>query len=154
LKVWGGKFHPYPNSKDLLTILRKHTPDSLQNVVTDLFEKITLFSNEIASSSSSKNSDGTYTVNIDIKSKKFHADSVGNQTTVPMNDWIDIGVFAASKKGSLLDNPLYFKKHKITSETMHIAINVKELPTKVGIDPFYKLVDRSPEDNVKTVEMR
>ncbi|MBL7976600.1 MAG: ABC transporter permease, partial [Candidatus Kapabacteria bacterium] len=37
LKQWGGKYHPYPNSRDLLKVIRNHTPDSLQNVVTDLF---------------------------------------------------------------------------------------------------------------------
>lgn len=154
IKVWGGKFRPYPNSKDLLAILRKHTPDSLQNMVTDLFEKITLYSNEITSAYSTKNSNGTYDVHIDCKTKKLYADSVGNEKQAQVNDWVDIGIFAKSKKGTLLDNPLYFKKHKITGEKTQIVLTVKEPPVKVGIDPFYKLVDRAPDDNVKSVEMR
>ncbi|MBS1537018.1 MAG: hypothetical protein JST20_04650 [Bacteroidetes bacterium] len=151
---WGGKFRPYPNSKDLISILRKYTPDSLQNTVTDLFEKITLFSNEVTSAYSTKNPDGTYKVTIDFKTKKQYADSVGNETNVTPNDWVDIGVFAQSKKGTLLDNPLYFKKHKITSDKLQLVLNVKDKPIKVGIDPFYKLVDRSPDDNIKTIELR
>ncbi|MBK9248497.1 MAG: hypothetical protein IPM69_10380 [Ignavibacteria bacterium] len=154
IRTWGGKFRPYPNSRDLLPILRKHTPDSLQGLVTDLFEKITLYSNEIASSTAKKNPDGTYAVTVNVKSNKFYSDSVGNQTKVPLADWIDIGIFAKSKKGTLLDNPLYFKKHKITAETMQFTFTVKEQPIKVGIDPFYKLVDRSPDDNVKSVEVQ
>ncbi|MBI3260461.1 MAG: hypothetical protein HYZ54_13460, partial [Ignavibacteriae bacterium] len=49
---------------------------------------------------------------------------------------------------------LYFKKHKITGEKTQLVLTVKEPPAKVGIDPFYKLVDRAPDDNVKSVEMR
>ena len=41
---------------------------------------------------------------------------------------------------------------KITSEKNTFTFVVNELPDKAGIDPNYYLVDRMPDDNLKTVE--
>lgn len=153
IREWGGKYNPYPNSRDLLKVLRKHTPDSLQEMVTDLFERITIFSNQVQNTSARKNPDGTYTVDLEISTKKFHADSIGNEKSVGLNDWIDIGVFAESSKKGMLGRELYFQKHKITGPSTKISVIVKEKPVKAGIDPYYKLVDREPDDNVKSLNL-
>ncbi len=39
----------------------------------------------------------------------------GVETAAPMQDWVEIGVFAPSEQGDVLSNALYVQKHRITS---------------------------------------
>ncbi len=135
---------PYTNSIEFVSYLKKVTPDSLQYVITDLFETITLFENRTTSFTSEKLPNGKYKVKIGTETYKFRSDSVGKQTDVKLNDWIDIGVFSTDKSK---DKMLYLKKHKITSKNQVFEIIVDQKPDKVGIDPYNKLIDRSPENN-------
>jgi len=45
------------------------------------------------------------------------------------------------------EKPLYLKKEKITQEQNTFEIVVDQMPTRAGIDPFNKLVDRDADDN-------
>jgi ABC-2 type transport system permease protein len=151
---WQYKHAPYPTSRDMVATLRSHTPDSLQYVVTDLFEKITLFENSVTETKATKNG-SKWDVTLNIKAKKFHADSVGNQKPIQLGDYIDVGVFAKNEAGGkLLGKPLYFKKHKITKEQNTITVTVNQEPSKAGIDPYSKLIDREPDDNIKSVDIQ
>jgi hypothetical protein len=47
---------------------------------------------------------------------------------------------------------IYLKKHHVTSDEYQIKLTVNTKPTKAGIDPLIKLIDRHPDDNVKPVE--
>jgi ABC-2 type transport system permease protein len=43
-----------------------------------------------------------------------------------------------------------FKKYKITGKEQKIEFLVAEEPYMVGIDPYNKLIDLDPDDNLKT----
>ena len=141
---------PYPNSLALLEHLKAVTPDSLQYVIEDMFETITLYENRATGATSTKNGDGSYRVRIDIESIKFRADSLGNESEIPVNDFIDIGVFGEDENGD--EVTLYLEKHRIISGEQQIEVWVTELPLRAGIDPRYKLIDRHKDDNVVDVE--
>ena len=69
-----------------------------------------------------------------------------------MNDYIDIAVFGAqtkNKEGQTQVNPLYIKKYKLNAGNHTITVMVEGKPVSVGIDPYDKLVDRMPNDNLK-----
>ena len=68
-------------------------------MIEDLFETITLYENRATGATSTKNGDGSYRVRIDIESIKFRADSLGNESEIPVNDLIDIGVFGEDENG-------------------------------------------------------
>jgi len=138
----------FSTTHDLIAEFRKVTPDSLQHVVTDLFEKIVLFENKTEEVVFSKSENESYLVELSISAKKFEADSMGMSQEVALADWVDIGVYGEDQEGN--DKLLYLKKHKITDKEMTFTIAVDELPTKAGIDPINKLIDRNPDDNVKT----
>jgi hypothetical protein len=46
------------------------------------------------------------------------------------------------------EQPLYLKKVKVTQEQNTFEIVVDEMPTRAGIDPYNKLVDRIADDNM------
>jgi len=140
---------PYTNSIEFLDFIRYETPDSMQYVVTDMFEKITLFDNKTKSFDYEETENGDYNVTMIVESSKVYADSLGEEMEVNVNDWIDIGIFTDQKvNGRKAEKPLYLKKHKITERETIIQITVKEKPVRGGIDPYNKLIDRNPSDNV------
>jgi ABC-2 type transport system permease protein len=117
----------------------------------DLFEDMTLFSNRTLAASAHKRSDGKFDVTIDIETHKFKADAKGNETEVPVNDWIDIGAFAKPEKGSKYGRTLYRERLHLAQARSSHTFTVGELPEKAGVDPFLLLVDRIPDDNMKNV---
>ncbi|HEV2146160.1 MAG TPA: M1 family aminopeptidase [Longimicrobiaceae bacterium] len=142
---------PYPTSLDLYAELRAVTPDSLQYLLTDLFETVTLWDVRTERAVVEPTGTGEFRVTLDVVAKKMRADSVGNETEVPMNDLVEIGVFAP---GDGPGEPLYLERHRIRSGAQTIRVTVPQRPARAGIDPRRKLIDRQREDNVADVETR
>ncbi|MEM1407567.1 MAG: M1 family aminopeptidase [Bacteroidota bacterium] len=147
---------PYPGSSDLYRHLEAYTPDSLKYYLEDTWKKITLYSNKTEEAKVKKVSDEEYLVTLKIKSNKLYADSLGMETPAQYDgDYIDIGVFAADdtdENGRDRTNPIYLAKHKVKPGEETIEIKVNREPAKAGIDPYNKLIDRIPDDNVVNVE--
>jgi ABC-2 type transport system permease protein len=149
---YGGRSRPpFPTSRDLVAHLRAATPDSLQYVITDLFEEITLYDNRIEQATSERLPDGRYRVTLTVHARKLRADSTGNETEVPLADYIEIGAFGEREQGNRLGRPLYLRKHRIDAAMTTIEVVVDQEPHKAGIDPYNRLIDRYPSDNVGTV---
>ncbi|MCB2379343.1 hypothetical protein LGH70_17225 [Hymenobacter sp. BT635] len=142
---------PFTNSVEFLTTLRRHTPDSLQYLVTDLFERITLYENKVDSASYHKLPNGQYRVQFTIDTKKLYADSLGNETAdTKSRTLIDVGVMGRKKvNGSWQDVPLRVEKQRLAPGHHRLEFTVPDKPERVGIDPYNKLIDRNPDDNLK-----
>ena len=90
---------------------------------------------------------------MDIETIKREADGLGRETDLPVDDWMEVAVFArprGGKEGS--ERVLYLEKHHITPDTKQIRVTVAEQPYEAGLDPYNKLIDRVPDDNRKTVD--
>jgi ABC-2 type transport system permease protein len=142
---------PYPTSHALVDALREETPPNLQYLIKDLFEDITLFSNRTLEASAQKCPDGKYDVTINVEAHKYKADAKGNETEVPVDDWIDIGAFAKPAKDKKYGDTLYRERVHITKKSSTFTFTTAALPEKAGIDPFALLIDRIPDDNMKSV---
>jgi ABC-2 type transport system permease protein len=144
---------PYPTSYALVDALREETPPHLQYLIKDLFEDITFFSNRALDATAVKRPDGKYDVTINVETHKYKADAKGNETEVPMDDWIDIGAFAKPEKGRKYGKTLYRDRVHIASNKSSYTFTTAELPDEAGVDPFLLLIDRVPEDNTKKVTL-
>jgi aminopeptidase N len=144
---------PYPTSYALVDALRGETPPNLQYLMKDLFEQITEFSNRTLGAQAKKRPDGTYLVNIDVDARKFTADEKGNETEVPVDDWIEIGAFAKPPKGQKYGKVLHRERIHMKSGRASYQFVTAEEPDKAGIDPFLMLIDRVPSDNLKAVDI-
>ncbi|MDW8158453.1 MAG: M1 family aminopeptidase [Bacteroidia bacterium] len=144
---------PFTTSEEFIENLREATPDSLKYLITDMFEKITLYANRAIKATATPLEGGKYKVKLELEVQKFYADSVGNEKMVPLHDWIDVGIFAENiNDKSVKIRPLYLRKHLFTQSKNTFEIVVDKKPLMVGIDPLNKLIDRIPEDNVVKVE--
>lgn len=140
---------PFTTSLEFVETLRQATPDSLQYLITDLFETITLYNNRTEKATATANSDGSYTVSLDLDVQKVRCDEKGNETPTDMHDWIDIGVYAPAKDPSQEDTLIYLKKHHLKAGKSNISISVAQKPSQAGIDPLHILIDRDSDDNIK-----
>ncbi len=141
---------PYPSSLDFIECLEAKVPDSLNYLITDWFKEITLYDNRIKESSYKKLDNGKYEIVMMVESYKIKADSLGNETRVPINDWIDIGVFADQAEKQLV----YEKRVKLNQNETNFTFQIDSKPLKVAIDPRKLLIDRVYDDNVKSIQER
>jgi ABC-2 type transport system permease protein len=148
VEQYGHREDTLPTSLDMVNAFKAVTPDTLQYLITDLFETITLWENEAKAASYVELEDGTFKVTLDVSSHKFRADSIGNQTEIPMQDYVDIGVLGEDEE------ELYLKKHRLTGNESEIEIVVDKVPMKAGIDPYVILIDRERENNLIEVKGR
>jgi hypothetical protein len=134
--------------------LREQTPPDLQYLLQDMFYDITLFSNRGITATAHKRSDGKYDISIEVESHKYKADEKGNETEVPVNDWIEIGALAKPEKGKKYGNVLHRERVHMTTAKNSYSFTTDTLPEKAGIDPLLLLVDRVPDDNLATVTLQ
>lgn len=146
---WAFKDAPYPTSEDLLTYFREVTPDSLKYLINDMFETISLFENKTETAEYEEKQKDEFEVTLKLSTEKLRADSTGIETNIPINDWIDIGVYGKNKSGK--DSLIYLQKHKFTQKENEVKIKVSSKPRKAGIDPLHKLIDRHSDDNTKAL---
>jgi ABC-2 type transport system permease protein len=135
---------PYPDTRQFVAALRAQTPPEYQYYITDAFENIVLYDNKAVTATYVQTPDKKYKVTLTVQAKKFKSDGSGNETAMPLADYIDIGVFSGKKDH---EKALYLKKEKITQAKQTFEIVVDQLPTRAGIDPINKLIDRIPDDN-------
>ena len=76
---------------------------------------------------------------------------MGNETAMTIHDLIDIGVFSGTKEHL---KRLNLHKEWIAQENSTFDMVVDEKPTFAGIDPYNKLIDRNPGDNLIEVEKK
>jgi ABC-2 type transport system permease protein len=136
---------PYPDTRGFVDALRKVTPPDLQYTITDMFESIVLFDDKAVSANYTRTNGGKYKVTLVVSTQKRKADGSGNESPMPINDLIDVGVFSGTKERL---KPLYLAKQHFTQDSSTIEVVVDEQPTFAGIDPYNKLIDRNPEDNL------
>ena len=160
---------PYTTTIDLVNHVKEVTPDSLNYLIKDMFETITLYQNKIVSTESKKLENGKYQVDIEFKVSKYRNDEKGKifygdqerdsisfkteemkkpEYSVFLSDYVDVGIFGEEDDK---ETELYLKKHKISSINNKISIIVDKEPIEVGIDPYNKLIDTNSEDNRKKI---
>jgi ABC-2 type transport system permease protein len=98
------------------------------------------------------------------KGKKVYTDDSGKKITfkdgkktvesLPLADYIEIGVFGPEDSKTGKEKILFLKKLKVNEIENSFYITVDEKPVEAGIDPYYKLIDRNTDDNRTKVTER
>ena len=140
----------YATAEDLLTYFRAVTPDTLQYLIADLFETITIFDNKVVAAQCRKLPENKYKVDLAVQVLKRQVDSLGAEKKLQPGGCIDIGIYTRNKYGK--DELIYLKKHEITGQQANLQVVVSRLPGKVVIDPRYIMIDKNRDDNVVQIE--
>jgi len=148
LTTFAFKDGPYPVSLQLEDDFQQFTPPQNQHLFEDLFRTIALYDVRALSADYLPQPDGKYQVHLTVEAEKVRADGRGQEHSIPINDWIDIGVLDANGKF------LYLQKQKIDQDKTDFTVTVDKLPAKAGIDPVGKLITRNPDDHLIAVKKR
>jgi hypothetical protein len=146
-----GENRPYPDTRLLYDALLAETPAELRYLVDDGFNRIVLYDNKTISATSRKRPDGKHEVKLDVQVRKAQADANGVESRMPLADYVDVGVFSGAKGE---EKPLYMKREKLTQERQSFTVVVDHPPTRAGIDPYNKLIDRIADDNLIDVTIQ
>ncbi|PZR34674.1 M1 family aminopeptidase [Caulobacter segnis] len=144
---------PYPITTDFLTYLRAEAPADKQALITDLFEKITLYDLKAKSASVKARPDGKFDVTITVDAQKKYADGKGKESAAALNEAMDIGVFTAKPgdKGFGAKDVLVYQRRPIRSGVQTFTFTVAGKPRFAGIDPYNTVIDRNGDDNTVAV---
>ena len=153
----------YTTSIELVDFIQQATPDSLQYLITDFFETVTLWDNQLINWSSTPLPNGKYQVDIEVAVSKYRSGLEGKKIysengvdslshalsekeilhSLPLTDYIEVGVFGEDEK------ELYLQKHLFQQVDNQLSIIVDTKPEAVAIDPYFKLIEVEIEDNFK-----
>ena len=76
-----------------------------------------------------------------VEAQKLKGDAAGKEKPVPMNDPVEVAVYAAGGR------PLHRAPHRLRTGPQTITLTVSAAPAKATLDPDHVLLDRKPEDN-------
>ncbi|HET7316603.1 MAG TPA: M1 family aminopeptidase, partial [Sphingomicrobium sp.] len=144
---------PYPRSVDLIAEFRKvaDTPEE-QQLITDLFEKITLYDLKVTDAVTKKVGNEWETT-LTISANKYYANGKGAETETKLDEPIEVGLFTARPGLGAFSakNVIVMGLKPVHSGTQKITIRIKVKPTFAGVDPYNYYIDRNSDDNVKDV---
>ena len=135
---------------------RPGAPTDKQQLITDLFEKITLYEVKASNAVASKRADGKWTLTFTVDAKKLYADGQGRETAAPMNETVDVGAFDVKpgEQGYDLSQVIATQKVAIHSGVQTVSMVLSRQPRFAGVDPFNQLIDRNSETTVTKVAVR
>ena len=144
---------PFPRSVDLIAALRANAPADKQQLITALFERITLYDVKVTDVTSTERADGRFDVAITVEARKLYADGQGVETESPLAETFDVGLFSAEPGRAAFDQEdvILFERRPIRTGTQVLRFVAAERPTHVGVDPYNKWIDRNSDDNVRPV---
>lgn len=148
------KSQPYPRSLDLVDGMKSLArSDAERQLVSDLFERITVYDLKTKTASVKKLPDGRYETLLTIEAKKAYADGKGKERPSPFADTIDIGLFTAEPGIGAFNakNVIMVERRPVHSGTQQIRLISAAKPTHAGVDPYNKYIDRNSDDNVAAV---
>ncbi|HYJ83644.1 MAG TPA: M1 family aminopeptidase, partial [Allosphingosinicella sp.] len=145
---------PYPRSIELVEAFRKEakSPED-QALITDLFERITLYDLKVGEAKATKRPDGKWDVVVPVEAKKAYADGQGNEKPAAFADRIAVGLFTAEPGRGAFDrrNVLVMQRQPVRSGKQVFRFVTDKKPTHAGIDPYNFYIDRNSDDNVGPV---
>ena len=145
---------PYANPRDLLRRFREVAGPEHEQLIADLFERITLYDVKVTSARTERRADGRWDVALEVEARKLYADGKGAETEAPLDETFDVGVFEVEpgRKGYGNDSVIAVERATVRSGRQTLRIVADREPKFAGVDPFNKRIDRNSDDNVIAVD--
>lgn len=154
LAQYAFKSAPYARSTDLIAAIRAEAPADKQDLITDLFEKITLYDVRTTGATARRRPDGRWDVTVTVSARKLYADGQGKETEAPLDETFDIGLFSAKPgdKGFDQKNVVLMERRPLRSGVQTFRFVTTRKPAFAGADPYNRWIDRDSDDNITPVE--
>lgn len=137
---------PYTTSLEMVSFIKKETPDSLKYLITDLFENVTFYDNKIQMVKVTKLKEVQFEVEILFDINKYQ-NTNSKDSTLALNDLVEIGFYAENNEKL----PAEVKRFRVYKSKNQFKFNLRFNPTGIVIDPFYLMIDKNRKDNRQTL---
>ncbi|MFK8164983.1 MAG: M1 family aminopeptidase [Lewinella sp.] len=140
---------PFATSLDFVEAFRAVTPDSLQYLLHDYFETITLYDNTLESVVVTPTPDGQFQVTVDLTAIKYRSDAVGTKSfadtdgrtltdgdlqSLPLADYLRLGFYAGEQE-------LDLQQVRVDGMRNTFSFLLPAAPDRVVVDPEYLLLE-------------
>jgi ABC-2 type transport system permease protein len=145
---------PYLRSVDLIEEFRSEAKTSeQQQLISDLFERVTLYDLKVIEASTRKSANG-WSTTLTVAADKFYANGKGAETKAKLAEAIEVGLFSARPGlGSFsMRDVVLIKREPLKNGSQRITLASKTKPSFAGVDPYNFYVDRNSDDNVRAVD--
>jgi aminopeptidase N len=150
---WRFQGPPYLRSTDLIDEFRKEakTPEQ-QQLITDLFEKITLYDLKVKNAVTKRDATG-WTTTLTVGADKVYASGKGVEKKTRLAEPIEVGLFTARPSLGKFSqqNVIMMGQRPLRSGDQQIVLHSSTKPSFAGVDPYNFYIDRNSDDNVKEV---
>jgi ABC-2 type transport system permease protein len=151
IQTWKFKGAPYHRSVDLIAEFRKEatTPEQ-QALITDLFEKITVYDMKAKEAKTKKLASGLWETTISVEAGKYYADAKGNEKAAALAESIEIGLFNARPGVGAFGQKdvISIDRKPLKGGKQVVVITSRTKPKFAGVDPYNFYIDRNSDDNV------
>jgi aminopeptidase N len=145
---------PYPRSIELVDAFRREAKTAEeQQLIADLFERITIYDLKVMAPTAVKRADGRWDVTVPVDARKYYAAGKGEEKEARLQDRIEIGLFTAMPgRGKFArSNVVSIVRLPIHSGRQTYRFTTAVKPTYAGVDPYNFYIDRNSSDNVAPV---
>ena len=147
---------PFPRSLDLVAALRAeaNTPED-QALITDLFERITLYDLKTSEPEAKRLPSGKWEVNVPVEARKFYVDGAGAEKEAPLAERIEVGLFTAAPSSPAFNrrNVILMERRPVRSGRQVLIFVVERKPAFAGVDPYVFYIDRNSADNIASMRI-
>ena len=144
---------PYLRSTDLIAEFRKEaTSPEQQQLITDLFEKITLYDLKLTEAATRRDATG-WTTTLTIAADKYYASGKGAEIKAALAEPIEVGLFKARPGlgAFAAKDVVLMRREPIRRGVQKLVLHSTTKPGFAGVDPYNYYVDRNSDDNVRDV---
>lgn len=145
---------PNPRSLDLVAFLRAEARSPRdQALITDLFERITLYDLAVQAPTAKRRADGRWDVAVPVTGRKLYADGRGREREAPLEEPVAIGLFTADPRTERLDRTsiVAAEVRPIRSGPQVVHFVTNRRPSYAAVDPDGLYIDRNSADNFAAV---
>lgn len=141
---------PYPRSLDLIAEFRRGASPAEQALITDLFERITLYDIKTRAASVRQLPGGKWETVLTVDARKLYADGKGQEREVPMAETAEFGAFAAmpGRGRFAAADVLALTRLPLHGGRQSVRLVTAKRPAYAGADPYNVRIDRNADDNV------
>lgn len=140
---------PFPTTLDLVRYLKQGVDKAQAQFIEDSFNQIILYDLRLTNVVMTQLDNGKVQLDLTIYAGRKVAQGNGDESELPLDALIDIGVFSADPDNLKNDSEvLLLEKHRLVSGENNLTLILGGKPSYVGVDPFIKLVDRDAKDNI------
>jgi ABC-2 type transport system permease protein len=150
------KAAPYPSSSEFVAFLREEVGPQHQQLITDLFERITIYDAKVTAATRKKLPGGGWEIELKAGFTKFDVDGKGAQKELDFAEEYEVGIF--TKRPS---DPEFRAKHVLSMQRVKIKNGEQSIkivlpkgtgePMVAGVDPYVKRIDRNTDDNLADI---